>query len=258
MSEARRGHVIPLSLPRRLVGDLLHFARQVPSVPVQRRMDLRPLVAARAACPQRPSWVALFAKAYARVAAANPRLRQSYLSFPYARLYQHPYSIATIALERTYGGEEAVFFNRLRAPDEQALAALDEHLRHWKTAPIHKVRAFRQALRVTRLPRPLRRLAWSLALNVSGRLREKHFGTFGISVYSSLGVDSLHPIAPTTALLNYGRITAEGEVDVRLVYDHRVLDGAVVGRALLRLEEVLRVDMVRELGAGTPPDAAAA
>ncbi len=213
-------------------------------------MDVAPLVAARAACPDRPSWVALFAKAYSLVAADNPRLRQSYLTFPYARLYEHAESVATISVERTYQGEDAIFFGRLKAPDRQSLASLDDHLRRWKTAPIEEIGAFRQALRFTRLPRPLRRLAWWLALNVLGARRDRHFGTFGISVYSSLGVDSLHPIAPMTTLLNYGRIAPDGQVDVRIVYDHRVLDGAVIGRTLVRLEEVLREAMVAEVAKG--------
>jgi hypothetical protein len=249
VSKGARGRTVPLSLTRRLVGDVLHFARQIPSVPVQRRMDLGPLVLARQACPARPSWVALFAKAYALVAAEDPRLRRSYLTFPYQRLYEHAESVATISVERIYEGEEAIFFARLRAPDRQSLASLDAHLSHYKNAPIEEVRPFQQALRFTRLPRPLRRFAWWLALHVLGSRREKHFGTFGISVYSSIGVDSLHPIAPMTTLLNYGRIAADGQVDVRIVYDHRVLDGSVIGRTLLRLEEVLRGPMVAELAA---------
>jgi hypothetical protein len=249
MSKHARGRTVPLSLTRRLVTDVLHFARQFPTVPVQRRMNLGPLVAARRLCVTRSSWVALFAKAYARVAAADGRLRQSYLSFPYHRLYEHAESVATISVERSYRGDDGLFFGRLKAPDRQSLASLDDQLRRWKTAPIEEVGAFRQALRLSRLPRPLRRLAWWYALNVSGARRERHFGTFGISVYSSLGVDSLHPIAPMTTLLNYGRIGDDGQVDVRIVYDHRVLDGASIGRTLLRLEEVLRSDMTAELAA---------
>jgi hypothetical protein len=249
MPKAQRGHTVPLSLTRRLVCDVLHFARQIPSVPVQRRMSLAPLAAARQACAARPSWVALFAKAFALVAAENPRLRQSYLSFPYPRLYEHADSVATISVERQFEGEDAIFFGRLKAPDRQSLASLDGHLHQWKTAPIYEVRPFRQALQFTRLPRPLRRLGWWYALNASGARREKHFGTFGISVYSSLGVDSLHPIAPMTTLLNYGRIAPDGQVDVRIIYDHRVLDGATIGRTLVRLEETLCETMVMELSA---------
>src|SRR5262249_2813235 len=228
MSRHCVGTCRPLSLPRRLVCDLLHFARQVPSVPVQRRMNLRPAVEARSQCQPRPSWVAVFAKAYSLVAAEMPQLRQTYLGFPFPRLYEHPESVATVAIARDYHGEESLFFAQLRAPDCQTLAALNGHLRHFKAAPLRDVSAFRQALRYGRLWRPLRRLAWWYGLNGSGPRRARRFGTFGISVYSSLGVDSLHPVAPTTVIVNYGPIAPDGCVDVRLIYDHRVLDGAVV------------------------------
>jgi hypothetical protein len=64
-------------------------------------------------------------------------------------------------------------------------------------------------------------------------------GTFGVSVYSGLGAESLHPLSLMTTTLNYGVIAEDGTVDVRIIYDHRVLDGATVARVLGELEEVL-------------------
>jgi hypothetical protein len=98
-----------------------------------------------------------------------------------------------------------------------------------------------------RLPRFLRRLGWWWGLNSSGARRARHFGTFAVSVYSGLGVESLHPLSPLTTVLNYGPIDTEGQVDVRLIYDHRVLDGSTIGRALIRLEEVLCGPILAEL-----------
>ncbi len=43
-----------------------------------------------------------------------------------------------------------------------------------------------------------------------------------------LSAESLHPISPLTTTMTYGVIAADGSVNVRLIYDHRVLDGAVV------------------------------
>ena len=237
MDEKRVGSSRRLSLPRRLLCDLLHFARQISSVPVQRRMDLSSVVDARRKSQPRPSWIVLFAKAYSQVAAETPRLRQTYLSLPFPRLYEHPESVATVAVGREYQGEEAPFFAPLFGPDKQSLSQLDGHLRYYKTTPLWEVSPFRQALRFGRLWRPLRRLAWWYGLNGSGPRRARRFGTFGISAYSSLGVDSLHPLAPATTVLNYGPIAPDGRMDVRLVYDHRVLDGPVLDRALQRLEE---------------------
>src|SRR5689334_11247055 len=104
------GFYLPLSRPRRLICDFLHFANQVPSVPVERRMNLASLVAAREVATPKPSWCSIFTKAWGFTCAAHPALRRSYLGFPWPRLYQHPSSVATIAVERPYGDEDAVFF----------------------------------------------------------------------------------------------------------------------------------------------------
>jgi pyruvate/2-oxoglutarate dehydrogenase complex dihydrolipoamide acyltransferase (E2) component len=50
-----------------------------------------------------------------------------------------------------------------------------------------------------------------------------------------------------TTTLNYGVIEPDGTVCVRIIYDHRVFDGAVVARALVRLEEVLNGPLLDEL-----------
>jgi hypothetical protein len=244
-----RGRRIGLSLPRRQVGDLLHFARKVPSIPVQRRMRLRPLLGARQSANPRPMWVILIAKGFSQVAAEMPQLRQAYLNFPWGHIYEHPESIATIAVEREYRNETSLFFPRLHSPDKQSIATLEGWLRYFKESPFDEIEGLGPGLFVSRLWRPIRRALWWTALNVSGDIRGRAFGTFGISSYSSLGAESLHPISPLTTLINYGMIESNGDVDLRLIYDHRVLDGATVARALKRLEEALNDQVAGELGA---------
>ena len=241
-----RGRRIPLSRPRRMVVDLLHFASGVPSIPVQRRMSLSSVISARAACRRRPRWTAIFAKGYAVVAAEFPQIRRAYIKFPWPSLYEYPTSIASVVVEREYGGEPILFAARIKNPEKKALDQIGHALEHALTAPIDSINEFKRALRVSGLPRPLRRLLWWLGLNI-GRQRPNFFGTFAISVYSALNSESLHPLSPLTTILNYGVIDAEGNVTVRIIYDHRVLDGATVARALARLEEVLNADIVEEL-----------
>jgi hypothetical protein len=243
-----RGRAIPLSIPRRLIGDLMHFAAGVPSVPVQRRMDLSAVVAARRSCPERPPWTAIFTKAFAIVAAEFPPLRRAYCKFPWPHLYEYPSSIASIAVEREYRGEPVVLGIRVKDPDSLPLTEIAGQVRVAAKAPVESIKRFRRILRTTALPRPIRRALWWLGLNV-GRWRARHFGTFGISVYSALGAESLHPLSPLTATLNYGIIGDDGKVHVRLIYDHRVLDGATVARALARLEEVLNTTLREEIQA---------
>jgi hypothetical protein len=57
------------------------------------------------------------------------------------------------------------------------------------------------------------------------------------------------------ALLNYGVIDSDGYVNVRIIYDHRVMDGAIVARALARLEQILNtsiLDEIRSLAKNAP------
>src|SRR5262249_38702356 len=108
------GRSIRLSPPRRLVCDLLAFAQQVPTIPVERRMPLAPLLAARGRCSPRPSWVTLFTKAYALVCTARAELRRAYLEFPTPHLYEHPVNVASVAVEREYQGENGVFIAKVR------------------------------------------------------------------------------------------------------------------------------------------------
>jgi hypothetical protein len=241
------GFNLPLSLPRRFLGDLLHFAKQIPSIPVQRRVNVSRLRDARGYASPRPSWCAIFTKAFAIVSQAWPQLRRCYVSFPTPHLYQHPASVASIAIERPFRDGQAVFFAHLANVDTRGLTDIDDKLRQYKTAPVESIGTFRRALRVSRLPGPLRRLLWWLALNLSGRHRARIAGTFGVSVYAGLGAASLHPLSVLTTTLNYGVIEPNGDVDVRLIYDHRVLDGATVARALADLESVLNHEILAEL-----------
>jgi len=244
MSEPRGRH-LPLSLPRRLVGDLVHQSRAM--VCIERRMSLAGLVAAREACSPRPGWCAVFTKAFALVAARRPELRRAYMGFPVPHLYEHARNVATIAVERRFGGEEAVFFLHVRSPERLALGEIQARLRAAQELPVEDIGSFRRALRVSRLPRPVRRAAWWVGLNVSGKQRERHFGTFGVSVTAGLGAVGIYLLSPLTTTLYYGRFEDDGSLDVRLAFDHRVLDGGVVARALCELEEVLLADIVAEL-----------
>lgn len=242
-----KGRYVPLTGPRRFIIDLIHFARQVPSVPVSRAIDLSALMAPRAAHPVRPSWSLLFMKAYALVAADHPPLRRALLEFPWPRMYEHPQTGCALAMERIHDGEEGIFIGLFRAPEAQTFAQLQEALDLYKHQPLEQVGFFRQALRVSRLPSPIRRFLWWSTLHVSGLKRAKRFGTFGLSSYGSLGAESLHPISPLTTTLTYGPISPAGKAVVKLIYDHRVLDGAYIARRLQDIEATLNGAILDEL-----------
>jgi hypothetical protein len=243
-----RGRMIRLSVPRRIVIDLLYFASGIPTVPVQKRMSLGALVAARAACRERPRWTAIFTKAYALMAREFPEFRRAYVKIPWPHLYEYPASNATVIIERDYRGEAGLFSISIKEPARQSLRDIGRQLEHASTAPVEEIKDFRRTIQFARLPRPLRRALWWICLNI-GRQRGNYFGTFGVSVYSALNAESLHPLSPLTTLLNYGVISSDGVLDARIIYDHRVMNGATVARALARLEEILNSAMLEEVRA---------
>jgi hypothetical protein len=239
-----RGRVIPLSPIRKLVVDLTRL--HVPSVPVQRIMHIGPLVAARAACADRPVWASLFAKAYGLAARDIPDLRRAYVKLPRPQLYEYPHSTLSMVFEREHNGEMVILTTRIGMPEDLPIEKLSGQMKRIKDAPIEQNPDFVRMFALARWPMPLRRFIWWLGLNI-GRQRGNYFGTFGITVYSGLGAESLHPLSPLTAVMNYGVIDKDGTVAVRIMYDHRVLDGSMVARALERIEQKLLGEVLTEL-----------
>jgi hypothetical protein len=210
-------------------------------------MQLAPLVAARNLASPRPGYCAIFTRAYGLVAVERPELRWAYIPLPWAHFYEHPFNIASVAIERDYGSEKAVFFGHIRAPEHQSLMTIEEHLRRYKEAPIEEIALFRRVLYTCRLPVLLRRLLWKIGISISGHKRSRVLGTFGISVTSALGASTQHLLTPISTALNYDVLSADGSLDVRLTYDHRVLDGGTAARTLAELEEVLKGTILDEL-----------
>jgi hypothetical protein len=244
-----RGRTIKLSASRRLVGDLMRFSIGVPRVTVQRQMNVAALLRARTAHEKRPSWTAIFLKGYALLARETPELRRAYVKLPWPQLYEYPVSVASIAHEREHEGERAVMLSHIKGPERYSISALEASIHAARSQPVLEIKDFRRALKFARAPTPVRRLLMWLGLNIA-RQRANYFGTFQLSVYSGLGAESLNPLTPLTTLLNYGPIGEDGSVTVRIHYDHRVMDGANVARALERFEKILNgavADEVKQL-----------
>lgn len=249
MSDQPAGKSVPLSIGRKLVHEILHHARKVPSLPLARTCRIADVVAARQQVSPSPSWVAIFMRAYALVSRGHPELRRAWIPYPWARLYEHPHSECAVLIEREWQDEPTVLVGRVHAPECAPLDVLDDHLRCFQTADVWSVSPFRQLLRLGKLPWVLRRLAFSSSLYFSGFKRAKRFGTFTLSSLGNLGIEQIHPLTPLTTYLTFGPISPAGEVVVKVVYDHRVMDGRHVARALQALETTLNTDIVAELRA---------
>ena len=209
-------------------------------------MDLGAVAAARNACAPQPPWVAIFAKAYAFTAQEFPELRRVYLKWPWPHLYEYPASVAVLAIDRIYQGEAAVLPRMIKDPAACRIGDIAQTIRHAKEAPLDEIKDFRRVLAIAKLPGPLRRLLWWLGFSI-GRQRGNYFGTVVISTVSAFGAELIHPLAVAPVFLTYGIIGADHRCTVRLIFDHRVFDGVLVARALVRLEAILNTTIIEEL-----------
>ena len=246
-----RGTVRKITLPRRLVCDLMHASMRVPFVSLTRPLNVRTLSEARAQAAQRPGWAAIFVKAFALVAKEEPVLRTLYVKWPWPAFYELPRSVAMVAIARVEDGQDCVLPQKVMAPDELPLIEVDARIRHAKEAPIGEVPAFRKILRTTRLPLPLRRLFWAIGLNF-GRQRANYFGSFGVTSVAAYGVGQLHAVSPGPFVLSFGVEKPDQTMDVVLRWDHRVTDAAPMARVLNRLEQVLNGEIAAELRSNRP------
>ena len=241
-----RGTVRKISMPRRLVADLMYASIRVPFVSLRRSLDIRQLLEARALAAQRPGWAAIFVKAFSLVAKEQPILRTLYAKWFRPSFYELPRSVGMIAIARVEDGEDCVLPQKVTAADELPLTEVDAQIRHAKDAPIAEVPAFRKVLRATRLPLPLRRLAWLLGLNF-GRQRANYFGSFGVTSVAAFGGGELHALSPGPFILSYGVVEPDQTIDVVIRWDHRITDAALIAKVLTRLEQVLNTEIAAEL-----------
>jgi hypothetical protein len=241
------GRVIPLSTGRRLVGEILHHARKIPSLPLARDCQIAALAEARSRLATPPSWMAILMKAYGLVALDRPELRRMYLTFPYPRLYEHNRSECALIVEREYQGETVVLAAKLVGIEHKSLLELDGHIHFFRTAEVWTVSEFRQMLRLACYPKLVRRFGVWRVLNWSGPLRARRAGTFSMSSLGSFGVEQIHPLTPLTTYFTFGPIQPDGRVNLKIIYDHRVTDGRCIARTLVDLENVLNTFLLKEL-----------
>jgi hypothetical protein len=208
-------------------------------------MNLARVSELRDGCVERVSWPALFLKAYAIVAQDVPELRQTWYRWPWAHLYQHPSSVATLTVQRNTGDEPWLFWGQIASPELKSLAELQQSVDLFRTGDARKV--FRKQLQLAKLPTVCRRMIWWWNLNVATVSRAKRLGTFFLSTLAGRGAEIQLPPSIHTGCLTFGPLDENGIARVTLAYDHRIMDGALVADILQRLESALNGVLTAEL-----------
>ncbi len=244
--------IIRHSPGRQVIADLSWASLRVPRCVISARIAIPRARAARAAlAPPRIPWTVVFAKAFAIASAELPALRRAHATLPSPRLIEVPHAIGCIVIERGRDEQPMLGLARFAEPHSTPLPVLAEALRRAKEAPAAQVKTHRRLLRLARIPWPLRRLMLRYALAVGSPLL-RYGGTFAISALGHRGAGIIDSVSILPSFLSYGPISAEGEVDTYLSFDHRVMDGADGAAALHGLETALEGPVAAELAALIP------
>lgn len=243
MRPAPRRLRIPPS--RALVCDILHYDRSVPSFAHDRKMDVSALVMARRVVEPRISWPAIFMKAYALNADRFPRLRQTWMNWPWPHLYEHHEHVGTLVVRRNFESDDWLFWGQIKSVDKRSLPEIQAAIEKFRSAPVESI--FERQLWSARRPQFLRRLFWRATFHRSGPKRCKRFGTFFLSTIASQGAEIQNPPSVLTSGFTYGPIDADGRTRVTITYDHRMMDGHHVAEILAGLQEELQTRILSEL-----------
>ena len=246
-------HLTPMSGPRAAIADIAQVARELPLFPVDRVLRLAAVTDARAAAVPRIGWAALVLKAYGVVARDMPALRTWVVRGARPGLATAAESVATLAVNRRDGDMDRLCFGRLHRPDVVPLATIQRFVEDCQTRDVDEM--FKRQLELEMLPGWLRRgiLRWNL--HSASPKRPGRLGTFSLSTLAGFqAFNRFHPTLCTTSLA-YGPLEPDGRCLVTVIADHRVLDGATVAAALIRLEQVLTTTIAGELTATRDPAA---
>jgi hypothetical protein len=240
-----RGTVRRISLSRRVIVDLMRASADVPFVAVRRTLSIERLAGARKGLSNRPAWAAIFAKAFAILAREQPILRRAYLKWLWPHFYEFPHTVAMIVVAPD-ATPDGVLLYPVKAPDLVTLAEADDRIRNAKSQPIETTPFFRKTMLVTRLPNPLRRLAWAIGVNF-GRQRGNYLGTLLVTSVAAFGGGEVEARGPQPFILSYDKLASDGTIDVMIRWDHRITDAAVIGVELSRLEQILNHQIADEM-----------
>nr|AFV71316.1 PyrD3 [Streptomyces rugosporus] len=195
------------------------------------------------------STVAYVLHAAARVLARHPEANAAVQGRRRPRVAWYPTVNAKLTLDKIIREQRVVVSTVL--PDAH-LAGLDEIQRridHFKAGDVATMPEFAPMRALHRLPLPLARLAYRLAVRPLAK-RATTMGTLAVTSLGHRPVDGFYSVGGATITLGLGRtaeqpVVRDGAIVIApvmrlsLTFDHRVIDGAEAADVLAEIKESL-------------------
>jgi hypothetical protein len=249
MASGKRTAIPP---ERRLICDIVGIAQQMPLVPLAMTIDVAELARCRRRASPQISWAVVMMRAMALVSREFPALRTVYVPLPWPHFYEHPESIAMLAINREIEGQPWLLCARFHQPENHSLVQLQQIYDRYRESPPMSVRQIRHQVRFAKLPWLLRKAGWMIMTRCSAAGKVRMMGTFGMSPSRTRSIHGTWHLGPLTTTLGFDPYCVDGQCHVTLTFDHRILDGLPAAEVLHRLGNVLRNQMCNELRALDP------
>lgn len=215
-------------------------------------VDMSGVAAHRGACASehRAGYTAYVVHDAARVLARHPEANAAIGGRVVPRLARYERVTAKVAFDQHIGDVRAVVSGLLPDADRTTLDQIQRRIRYYKTADPQSAPEHAGIRLLHRLPAPVAAVAFRAAVG-SLRRRQHVMGTFSVSSLGHRAVAGFYPLGGTAISFGLGRVRDVPVVRDRqvvpgrvmrlgLVFDHRVIDGALAADILhdvkIRLE----------------------
>lgn len=239
----------PLPAARRQTYVFLEDTRRIAHVYLMAQVDATALRAARAAAAAPVSYVSYVVKAAADTLAGYPDARAVLQGGRSPKLTVSPEVHAKVLFDKTVDGQRCVVSGTVPDVRSADVAAIQAAVDRYKNADVDDVGPFARIRRLQRLPLPVIRLAYR-AMMRDPRRRAALQGTFAVTSIGHERVGAILPLISGTLGFGVGHIADAPVVrggalgvaplfTLSLVFDHRVIDGAMAAEILAGVKDRL-------------------
>jgi pyruvate/2-oxoglutarate dehydrogenase complex dihydrolipoamide acyltransferase (E2) component len=235
---------------RRGTHTFLRDSRNTADTHLTTDIDATRLKEARRASGGKLSYVSLVVKAAADVIAASPEARTVLLDGLRPRIAVVDEVHAKVLFDKTIGTTRCVLSGIVTSAQARSAIEIQDVVNTYKDADVDDPAGpFAQTRRMQRLPLPLARLVYRLAMREPER-RTALQGVFSVTSVGREPVRTVFPVITGTLGFGVGRIAdtpvaVDGRVEIApvmclsLTFDHRVVDGALASELLARTKTAL-------------------
>ncbi|MCC3704998.1 2-oxo acid dehydrogenase subunit E2 [Rouxiella badensis] len=218
-------------------------------VSIDTDVEMTEVVRHRQQSGKRYSYLAYFIQAMAQVVAEYPAANSMLIGQLFPRLVTLGEVNAKFTLDKTVDEQRVVASAVVEGADQLSLTAIQARIDYFKTQEIASAEVFAPIRKIQKAPLLLGRLLFRLAMR-RPEVKSRVQGSFTVTSLGGRAVTRFVPLPGSTLTLGVGDITERAWVKnsqltvahattLTLVFDHRILDGAVSAEILSKIKNKL-------------------